>query len=209
MNDKYFNVFIIPTIGRPELSRAIESVISQNGNTDHLIVVIFDAEPISKVIKNDHVVYLKTDKHVWGAGARQFGMDWCISNKLNFEYFSFLDDDDYITPNFTKVLKDHSDWDLVIHSMKFPFGVRPIQSGTSPFARGYCGSGFSIKRKSVISKSLKWKPEAAADYWYMNRASKLGIKHYKTGIVTYHVPIVGRTGIHTKRKFGPRDNWKR
>ena len=77
MKKEYFNIFIIATIGRTSLKEAIRSIQSQK--RDHLIVVVFDDEKIVRPFIGDDIVYLKTDQHVWGEGARQHGTSWYIA----------------------------------------------------------------------------------------------------------------------------------
>ena len=116
MKTEYFNIFIIATIGRLSLNAAINSALDQKCDT--LIVVVFDNEDIVKIVNHSDVVYLKTDQHVWGEGARQFGVDWCIANNVKSKFLSYLDDDDIILPSYTESLEKFNAWDIVVHSMK-------------------------------------------------------------------------------------------
>ena len=116
MKREYFNIFIIATIGRPSLKEAIKSI--QKQQEDHLIVVVFDDEEIIRPIIDEDIVYLRTPQHVWGEGARQFGVDWCISHNVKSKFLSYLDDDDIILPSYTESLKEFSSYDIVVHSMK-------------------------------------------------------------------------------------------
>jgi len=218
MQTKYFNIFVIATIGRPSLKEAIESAINQNRPT--LIVVVFDNEKIVEVVKHPHVVYLKTDQHVWGEGARQYGIDWCIKNNVQSTYLSYLDDDDIILPSYTKSLEKFDTWDIVVHSMKIFENGRivpmegyytfpnlseneKVQTATRPLQINYIGLTYSLKWEKA--KNIKWTSTVPPDFNYINTACKSGLKHFKTGLVSYHQLTRGLTGSHVNRKYSVND----
>jgi len=222
MKQEYFNTFIIATIGRITLKRAIETALNQSRDT--LIVVVFDDEKIIKPIKNPSVVYLKTVQHVWGEGARQFGIDWCIKNNIKTTYVSYLDDDDIVLPSYTESLEKFDTYDIVVHSMKiFENGrivpeqgyctntnlseLERIKIATQPLIINYVGLTYSLKWEKA--KTIKWTSVVPPDFNYINTACKSGLSHFKTGIVSYHQLTRGLTGSHANRKFGVNDNFKK
>ena len=219
MKKEYFNTFIIATIGRPSLKEAINSALNQKRDT--LIVVVFDDEDIVKMVDHSDVVYLKTDQHVWGEGARQYGINWCISNNIKSTYLSYLDDDDTILPSYTESLEKYIKWDIVVHSMKiFENGrivpeegyhtkpnlpeLQKIKIATQPLVINYIGLTYSLKWEKA--KHIKWNSAVPPDFNYINTACKSGLKHFKTGIVSYHQHKRGLTGSHTNVKYGRYDS---
>jgi glycosyltransferase involved in cell wall biosynthesis len=218
MKTKYFNIFIIATIGRASLKKAIQSALKQKRDT--LIVVVFDDEKIVKMVNHPDVVYLKTPQHVWGEGARQFGIDWCIKNKIKSTYLSYLDDDDIILPSYTESLEKFDTWDIVVHSMKIfensrivpdqgyctnakLSNVERLKIATQPLILNYIGLTYSLKWEKA--KHIKWNSAVPPDFNYINTACKSGLKHFKTGLVSYHQLTRGLTGSHVNRKFNARD----
>jgi len=219
MKKEYFNIFIIATIGRTSLKEAINSCLNQRRET--LVVVIFDDEEIIKMVDNPNVIYLKTKKHVWGEGARQYGVDWCKDNKIKSTYISYLDDDDIILPSYTDSLEQFLSYDIVVHSMKiFENGrivpeqgyynypnlpeSKKIQISTRPLVKNYVGISFSLKWDKA--KNINWYSNGAEkDFNYIDAACKSGLTHIKTGKVSYHQLTRGLTGSHTNRKFGVHD----
>ena len=218
MKTEYFNIFIIATIGRLSLKAAINSALDQKRDT--LIVVVFDNEDIVKIVNHSDVVYLKTDQHVWGEGARQFGVDWCIANNVKSKFLSYLDDDDIILPSYTESLEKFNAWDIVVHSMKiFENGrivpeqgyntnlnlseVERVKIATQPLIKNYVGLTYSLKWEKA--KHIKWNSAVPPDFNYINNACKSGLSHFKTGIISYHQLTRGLTGSHANRKYSVND----
>jgi glycosyltransferase involved in cell wall biosynthesis len=218
MKTEYFNIFIIATIGRLSLKEAINSALNQKRH--NLIVVVFDDEDIVKIVDHSDVVYLKTDQHVWGEGARQFGIDWCIKNRIKSTYISYLDDDDTILPSYTESLEKYIKWDIVVHSMKiFENGrivpeqgyntnlnlseVERVKIATQPLIINYVGLTYSLKWEKA--KHIKWNSAVPPDFNYINTACKSGLSHFKTGIISYHQLTRGLTGSHANRKYSVND----
>ena len=219
MKKEYFNIFIFATIGRTSLKEAIRSIQSQK--RDHLIVVVFDDEKIVRPFIGDDIVYLKTDQHVWGEGARQHGINWCIANNIKSTYLSYLDDDDTILPSYTESLEKYIKWDIVVHSMKIfengrivpeqGYHTKPnlpepqkIKIATQPLVINYIGLTYSLKWEKA--KYIKWTSAVPPDFNYINTACKSGLNHFKTGIVSYHQHKRGLTGSHTNVKYGRHDS---
>lgn len=112
-----FNTFIIPTIGRNSLRTAIESILTQD---DTHIIVVSDNIELRDIINDTRITYIQNKYSSGSAGmVRNSGIEYILSN-IKTEYISFLDDDDdYITNNFTDILKLYPIYDLLIHSISF------------------------------------------------------------------------------------------
>lgn len=192
MDKSYFNTFIIPTIGRPTLKRAIESILALS---DTLIVVIYDGNKQNLPIKNDNIIYLETKKHCKNAGiVRNFGISYVIKN-INTKYISFLDDDDIVKPNFNMIVNDHKTYDVIIHSIEFPYHPKgrkklPLKSGLG-ISRGSMGIAMSIKTDILRKHSVKFTNTKGEDYIFAKSLINKGCSHYKTGIISYVAPSRG------------------
>jgi glycosyltransferase involved in cell wall biosynthesis len=86
---------IIPTVGRPELGRAIQSVRSQDGSFPVELIVVFDG-PEDSVPTAAHAadIVLTTGGGARGSAARNRGME-----AASGDYVAFLDDDDEWLPS--------------------------------------------------------------------------------------------------------------
>ena len=199
-----FNTFIIATIGRPSLKKSIESVLAQDKAGNHKVIVIFDNCKINKCVNDERVIYLRTEENVWGTGARNFGIDYIKNNNITTTYISFLDDDDYITNDYAEVLYSHRKYDLVIHTIDFPWHpvhrrYLPPKKGTG-IKRGEIGVAISVRGKKLIDSNIKYDEEAAADFFFAQKLLDAKFKHFKTGKVTYIAPTHGNLGAHTNKE---------
>ena len=187
-----YNTFIIPTIGRDSLRTAIKSVLTQD-NTH--IVVVSDNVELHDIINNTKIKYIQNKYSSGSAGlVRNCGIEYALSN-IETEYISFLDDDDYITNNFTDVLKLYSKYDLLIHSISFLYHEEerkqlPSQSGFE-IKRGRMGIAMSVKAKILKDKNIKFGNSVAEDFFFAKTLITNGVSYYNTGIVTYVSPSKG------------------
>ena len=187
------NTFIIPTIGRDSLGTAIRSVLIQ-GNTH--IVVVTDNVELNDFINDSRITYIQNKYSRGSAGfVRNCGIEYALLN-IQTEYISFLDDDDYITNNFTDILNLYSQYDLLIHSINFSYHNEkrkklPSQSGFE-VKRGHMGIAMSIKAKILKEKNIKFSNSVAEDFFFAKTLITAGATYYNTGIVTYIAPSKGQ-----------------
>jgi glycosyltransferase involved in cell wall biosynthesis len=187
-----YNTFIIPTMGRNSLRTAIKSALTQD-NTH--IVVVSDNVELQDIINNTKITYIQNKYSSGSAGlVRNCGIEYALSN-IQTEYISFLDDDDYITNNFTDVLKLYSTYDLLIHSISFLYHEKeikqlPFQSGFE-IERGRMGIAMSVKAKILKDKNIKFGNSVAEDFFFAKTLITNGATYYNTGIVTYVAPSKG------------------
>lgn len=194
MTNSYHNTFIIPTIGRGTLKRSIDSAL-QLDNTS--VVVVFDGVPINKVVDDPRVVYIEVEKSRKNAGhSRNYGIDY-IFNNIDTEWISFLDDDDYLINDFNKSIAGHSNYDLLIHSIEFPFHpksrrILPAKRGTG-IERGHMGIAMSVKKAVLEKYNICFRENRGKDYSFARDLINAGASHYKTGMVVYLATMKGNT----------------
>jgi glycosyltransferase involved in cell wall biosynthesis len=116
---------VIPTIGRPELLRAVESVANQSVSTQ--IIVVVDRPdafyPVRQMLKNYDVV-IERNPRKGAPAARNHGVEIATA-----KYVAFLDDDDYWLPS------------------KLEIQVEKLQ--------GHCGSAFAVTGTYVVARNGK------------------------------------------------------
>lgn len=103
---------IIPTIGRPELSRAVESVLNQETDADFEVIVVNDSgTPLKPATwqQNSRVRIIDTNRRE-RCMARNVG-----AALAHGQYLHFLDDDDWLLPGAFQSLyelsqKNNSGW---------------------------------------------------------------------------------------------------
>jgi glycosyltransferase involved in cell wall biosynthesis len=79
---------VIPTVGRPSLNRAVQSVLEQTRPVDEIIVVADTAEPVA-LPDDDRITLLRPQFRVGAARCRQMGIDAAEGSVI-----ALLDDDD-------------------------------------------------------------------------------------------------------------------
>lgn len=150
--------FIIPSIDRPTLQRAIRSV----GNNDYLVKI--DKEKIGEAaIRNELIRLAKT------------------------EWVSFLDDDDTITSDYVARLQEEIKVNPeadVIHFREY--FLRGQLLPTWPKVEwGNIGISFSVKRQVAIDNPFL--DEDHEDYHFVRRLEEKRYKIHFSKYLTYHV----------------------
>lgn len=144
-----FVTFIVPTLGRPALDRALKSLLVQTDD-DWEAIVVFDQ---NKTVWIDQ--FESYDERFWplytkkgSAGeTRNVGLDWFKSNG-EAEWVAFLDDDDVVLPTYVEHLREHADdypWaDVVVFRMDHQlFGILPPPTGQLQL--GTVGISFALR----------------------------------------------------------------
>ena len=158
---------VIPTYKRKKLlKRAIESILNQSYD-NYMICVVEDCSPddTSQLMKqyqtNDKINYIRLEKNMGVNVARNKGIDYLTSSKINCDYITFLDDDDYFTPDTFKeankqISKTYTDW--LVFNRVYPNGEKITKSSKygylSYFKDKYCGTVMSGDAVKFISKKL-------------------------------------------------------
>jgi glycosyltransferase involved in cell wall biosynthesis len=163
--------FIIPSIGKPTLQRAINSIKNQTSD-DWKAIIIFDGIEPTISIDNDKFSVLKIEKRgVGGNGAgnvRNHGMKF-----VETEWIAFLDDDDTIASDYVETFKKdllvESSADVIIFRMYRP-NLNPVilpQLETDNFYQNEVGISFAL-RTEIFKKGHSFVPSAVEDYNYLN-----------------------------------------
>lgn len=178
--------FIIPTLGRGTLKRAVDSTKQEGANA----LVVFDTyyevnyfphnEPLTTVIKAD----------VGGhAGlVRNYAMPLVTT-----EWLAFLDDDDWIEPTYMRRLSHYAnDKDIVIFSYKdVTNGNIQPPKGTKEFKECQVGISFAIRTSFVKDNGLEFTPYAVEDFRFLDSARNAGARYVVTNEILY---LVGGRG---------------
>jgi glycosyltransferase involved in cell wall biosynthesis len=173
--------YIIPTLYRDTLDRAIESIKKEK--TDHNILIFGEV------------------KDGRGVGNRNKGLE-----KINdSEWIIFLDDDDYLKEGFSKQL--NNDFDIIILRMSqdaanpfYPPKIIP-RIGDNNIRRGNIGCNFAIKTSFYLKH--KWMFDVSADspdWSFMEIAMQHTTKINITEDVYYVAPMGGYNKINPNGK---------
>jgi glycosyltransferase involved in cell wall biosynthesis len=186
--------FIIPTIGRNTLRRSINSILNQTIENWKLII-IFDGIKSNlnnikdnKIIKDDRILILESElklgKGVNSAGdVRNYGMKF-----VKTEWIAFLDDDDCISDDYIEVFyKEYNKYkmDLFIYRMKLENRIIPKINSDNFYL---CDVGISfIMKTKIFENGLKFIPDGAEDYIFLNNVRNQNYKIVISKYVKYFV----------------------
>jgi glycosyltransferase involved in cell wall biosynthesis len=163
--------FIIPTIGKPGLQKAIESIEKQTSDNWKAIVVFDGIEPTIS-ISNPKITVMKIEKAGVGqngaANVRNYGMKFVES-----EWIGFLDDDDTIAPDYVETFNNEiSSYplvDVIIFRMHRPI-YEPVvlpQLEIDNFYPDHVGISFAFKKKIFDAGNIM-SPSSTEDFAYLS-----------------------------------------
>jgi glycosyltransferase involved in cell wall biosynthesis len=180
--------FIIPTIGRESLLKSIESLIRQTIR-EWLAIIIFDGVKNNiGDISDSRITILEIEKMgvaINNAGnVRNYGMSF-----VETEWIAFLDDDDIIADDyiekFYEEYESYSNIDVLIFRMNLDGRIIP-KLKTDNFYVCDVGISFIIK-KDIFDNGIKFIPDGAEDFMYLDNIRKAGYKMMISPYIKYFV----------------------
>lgn len=174
--------FIIPTVGRNTLINSINSLLNQT-ITLWKAIIIFDGIPSNFKISDERVTIIQSEKlgeNINSAGnVRNYGITFAKT-----KWIAFLDDDDEIANDYIEIfyreLKILPDLDVLIFRMKQEDRIIPKLKIDNFYI---CDVGISfVMKKSIYDKGLKFIPNSAEDFLYLDQIRN---KKYKIVISPY------------------------
>ena len=197
--------FIIPTIGRPTLLRALESLYRQT-IWDWKAIVIFDGIEPTISVADPRVTVLRCEKkgitdvtvtgeqRSNGAGnVRNYGIRKCTT-----EWIAFLDDDDTLAHTYLETFYNELNVtynpSVVLFRMRHPeHGVVPNPSSVT-LELYQVGISFLVKRK-IFKEGIIFVPSHIEDFNLIDRIRAEGYKIVMSPYVKYFVDNYNHTEI--------------
>ena len=145
--------FVIPTVGRPTLDRAISSLLSQTCD-DWKAIIVFDGIP-KQEFSDPRIKSVQINKT--GEFSKHHGMAGLVRNYglklVDTEWVGFLDDDDRIHPDYVFKLKnDFLSFDFIVWRMQLPNGkIIPHPKNNDLY---FSNVGISYCYKRINSETL-------------------------------------------------------
>ena len=184
--------FLIPSINRPTLCRALQSLTAQS-DCDWRAIVIYDGFYCNPNYQDPRVswtwIYPKLGTGNAAAGVRGKGLPMART-----EWVGFLDDDDTVDYRYTAWLKEaaikHPDVDVFIFRMQehSPVGaIIPAQEITKPeeLALGKVGISFAIK--ADVLRGVEWGSNWCEDWDLISNLLSSGKRIVILPHTAYHV----------------------
>lgn len=183
-----FVTFVIPSMNRSTLYRALESIASQT-DSDWSVVIVLDGVPphnLSSQIQDFPKTTIIYEKKIGHAGIlRNIGI---ASIQQDFPtWIAFLDDDDVIKPTYVESLRNNAqNNDVVISTMVVESNgdIHPNPAATD-FVRCDVGISFAVKLDFVRKHNVLFAPGEIEDYGFLEQCRKFGAKYVLTHEIQY------------------------
>ena len=188
---------IIPSIGRPTLKRALESLLNQS-DSDWTAYVGFDActppEPFSDNRINYSYLIKKT-----GGGHNHGGM---VRNHLinltQADWVCFLDDDDSFRPEYINSLRSeisaNPSADCIVFRMSYNLKDResdllPTLQNIKNHSAGICqvGISFAVKKSFLTDNGVFFINDGCEDFRLLEKIKKHGGNVFLSSLIMYNV----------------------
>ena len=159
--------FIIPSIGRPTLSRTIESLKNLNDPNWKAIIVFDGIEP----------TFYPDDSRVTICAVQKQGYyncAGCVRNQgiklVRTRWVGFVDDDDILLPNYIDAFRRqlHRNPDVIILRMLTPDGIFPPLEDAD-FSKGLVGISFCAKTSLFQENNLWFISSTYEDFYLLDK----------------------------------------
>lgn len=204
-NCKSLITFVIPSVNRSSLHRAILSLKNQVLNNWSAIIVFDGCEPTdNEILSDNRILYISINKlgklnklngHSSAGFVRNIGMSLVTS-----PYTGFLDDDDILLPEYTQKLVEeltlNPDASLISFRMVNKNGIIPSHS-TQDIIAGQIGISFCYKTE-LFRKGFKFRQSQIEDFEFANDIKKANMKIVLSPYITYLVedtPLVSSDNL--------------
>jgi len=189
--------FIIPSIGRPTLNRAIKSLLSQT-EQQWKCIVGFDGIKQNdlkfELIKDERIKYLFLEKSGYSnpLGHGQAGE---VRNKImrysGTDWIAFLDDDDSLNINYVSLFNEEIQnrvFDCCLFRMKMKDTnqiIPPLHINN--IIQNMAGISFCVNKKFIDNNQIQFENNDTEDFYYLNNIQKnAGVIHVSR-YITYNV----------------------
>lgn len=182
----YLATFIVPTMGRDTLRRALDSIIAQT-DPDWDAHIIGDGlgENWTPPWIHQRMLWSNTPSKL-GAGNRG-GMlrNHALSTAVG-QWFAFLDDDDRMDIHYLEWLRVESkDKDLVVFHMKYPDGT--VLPPGDHLSLGSVGISFAVRSEFQRQHNIWFVPSEIEDWIFIETALKMGARVKVSPHIAYYV----------------------
>ena len=175
--------FIIPTIGRPTLSRTLQSLMAQH-ETNWKAIVMFDGVEPTIPSPDKRITMMRMEK------VGSYNHAGRVRNEAirhaTTEWIGFVDDDDTLTPDYMTHFQTHvkEQPDVIIFRMKLEERIVPA-TGLTSFHMNDVGISFCMKR--ALCTEFPFHPSGTEDFNLLDRLRSANKKIIMSTHLTYRV----------------------
>jgi hypothetical protein len=193
-SDPALVTFILPTIQRPSLQRALTSLFQQTCPKWKAIILFDGCQPMVKALpslKDPRIMFASIVKtgtvsavHSKAGYVRNVGLHW-----VQTPWVGFLDDDDRLTPDYVERLQEECNItptaDLIVFKMNDKTLILPPPSSTR-LVKNEVGISFAY-RSSLIQEGFRFLSSEHEDYHLVHAIYRAGKQVVFSPYVTYVV----------------------
>jgi len=189
-----FLTFIIPTIGRSTLKRAVDSLINQNDFIWKAFIIWDGIEPTIN-FNNEYINSIVVPKQGYAGLVRNLGI-----NLVDTRWMAFLDDDDYLANTYIQKLKyyinEDSSRDVIIFTYKdiITNNIQPPPK-IKDIKECNVGISFACKTDFIHKHNIKFPPGSIEDFAFLNSCKNFGANYYLTHDIQYYVGGIGGNNL--------------
>ncbi len=175
--------FIIPTIGRPTLSRTLQSLMAQH-ETNWKAIVMFDGVEPTIPSPDKRITMMRMEK------VGSYNHAGRVRNEAirhaTTEWIGFVDDDDTLTPDYMTHFQTHvkEQPDVIIFRMKLENRIVPA-TGLTSFNMNDVGISFCMKR--ALCTEFPFHPSGTEDFNLLDRLRSANKNIIMSTHLTYRV----------------------
>lgn len=183
---------IIPSIGRPTLKRALNSLQSQS-NSSWLALVGFDGVSPPQPLKDNRITYVYLNQKI-GGGANHGGE---VRNKLIplviTDWVCFLDDDDTFRPHYMDSLAGeltlNQDADCIVFRMSYDINDSRVLPPPNTKNPQICqvGISFAVKKSFLIKNQIEFSNGSFEDFYFLQSIENANGKIIFSKEITYNI----------------------
>ena len=176
--------FIIPTVGRHSLIRALNSLHDLKDH-DWKAIVVFDGLKNEIVQPSDKIKIVEAPQTRSPGLTRNYGMAM-----VDTKWIGFLDDDDCLYEDYIGKLKEeehnHPEAEFVLFRM-IADKIVPRMTIKDAILINEVGISFAIKNSTVIKHDAAFEKKGSEDYNFLKNLSLKGVKFRISNYVAYEV----------------------
>jgi len=181
--------FIIPSIGRPTLQRAIDSLLAQS-NPNWRAIIVFDGLPATQQFTDPRISVIESVERL---GAQSHNGNAGMVRNLAFphvqtEWVGFLDDDDTLRSHYVEYLAQaQPSEDFVLFRMQTTSGYIIPQVGSNSVVLNDAGISFCVRMTKLRTSGQVFVNSNCEDFVFMNTMINNGFSYQVNPEIVYNV----------------------
>lgn len=186
---------IVPSIGRPEITRTLASLLSLH-NANWKAIVGFDAVPESSVSDrpvDPRISYLFLPHKAGGGNNYGGGVRNILIKNATTDWVCFLDDDDTFRPNYVDAFIAETTANPAADVIMFRMSYNPSDNdvlppiGISAPVCGRVGISFAVRKRFLSTNNIQFENGQFEDYELLRRIHESGGKIVFSKTIAYNI----------------------